>query len=154
LSVNETIYWFILGSTYVAFSENGRIMGSVTGVVTASVADKIWLIFQALGDVAFSYPYSILLLEIQDTLESPPPENQTMKKASMIAIFITTFFYLCCGCFGYAAFGNATPGNLLTGFGFYEPFWLIDLANVCIVIHLVGGYQVQLLSIKIDTFLQ
>jgi hypothetical protein len=154
LSVNETICWFIPDRTYVAFSENGRIMGSVTGVVTASVADKIWLIFQALGDVAFSYPYSILLLEIQDTLESPPPENQTMKKASMIAIFITTFFYLCCGCFGYAAFGNATPGNLLTGFGFYEPFWLIDLANVCIVIHLVGGYQVQLLSIKIDTFLQ
>jgi hypothetical protein len=65
-----------------------------------------------------------------------------MKKASMVAIFITTFFYLCCGCFGYAAFGDATPGNLLTGFGFYEPYWLIDIANVCIIIHLVGGYQV------------
>ncbi|GMI80191.1 hypothetical protein HRI_001688400 [Hibiscus trionum] len=25
-----------------------------------------------------------------------------MKKASMIAIIITTFFYLYCGCFGYA----------------------------------------------------
>ncbi|WJX37366.1 hypothetical protein P8452_25134 [Trifolium repens] len=136
-------YSFIgLGLGISTVIKNGRIMGSVTGVQTASVADKIWLIFQALGDVAFSYPYSILLLEIQDTLESPPPENQTMKKASMIAIFITTFFYLCCGCFGYAAFGNATPGNLLTGFGFFEPFWLIDLANVCIVIHLVGGYQI------------
>jgi Transmembrane amino acid transporter protein len=65
-----------------------------------------------------------------------------MKKASMVAVFITTFFYLCCGCFGYAAFGDETPGNLLTGFGFYEPYWLIDFANVCIVIHLVGGYQV------------
>ncbi|RWW07370.1 hypothetical protein GW17_00029252 [Ensete ventricosum] len=52
-----------------------------------------------------------------------------MKKASMISIFITTFFYLCCGCFGYAAFGDGTPGNLLTGFGFYEPYWLIDFAN-------------------------
>jgi hypothetical protein len=67
LSVNETIYWFILDSTYVAFSENGRIMGSVTGVVTASVADKIWLIFQAIGDISFSYPYSMLFLEIQVT---------------------------------------------------------------------------------------
>lgn len=65
-----------------------------------------------------------------------------MKKASMVAVFITTFFYLCCGCFGYAAFGDETPGNLLTGFGFYEPYWLIDFANICIVIHLVGGYQV------------
>lgn len=66
-----------------------------------------------------------------------------MKKASAAAVFITTFFYLCCGCFGYAAFGDATPGNLLTGFGFYEPFWLVDFANACIVLHLVGGYQVS-----------
>lgn len=82
---------------------------------------------------------------MKDTLKSPPPENKTMKKASIFAILITTFFYLCCGCFGYAAFGNDTPGNLLTGFGFYEPFWLIDFANACIVLHLVGGYQVYFL---------
>lgn len=72
-----------------------------------------------------------------------------MKKASMVAIFVTTFFYLCCGCFGYAAFGNETPGNLLTGFGFYEPYWLIDFANACIVLHLVGGYQVLPVYIEI-----
>lgn len=136
-------YSFIgLGLGIATVIKNGRIMGSITGVQKAKVADKIWLIFQAIGDISFSYPYSIILLEIQDTLESPPPENQTMKKASMVAIFITTFFYLCCGCFGYAAFGDATPGNLLTGFGFFEPYWLIDIANVCIIIHLVGGYQI------------
>ncbi|KAL4395838.1 hypothetical protein AHAS_Ahas01G0031900 [Arachis hypogaea] len=136
-------YSFIgLGLGIATVIKNGRIMGSITGVATNKVADKIWLVFQALGDIAFSYPYSLLLLEIQDTLKSSPPENQTMKKASMIAILITTFFYLCCGCFGYAAFGNSTPGNLLTGFGFYEPFWLVDIANVCIIVHLVGGYQI------------
>ncbi|KAL8136668.1 hypothetical protein V2J09_002669 [Rumex salicifolius] len=57
-------------------------------------------------------------------------------------MFITTVFYLFCGCFGYAAFGNDTPGNLLTGFGFYEPYWLVEYANACIAAHLVGGYQV------------
>ncbi|KAG0459425.1 hypothetical protein HPP92_022553 [Vanilla planifolia] len=65
-----------------------------------------------------------------------------MKRASMVSVVITTFFYLCCGCFGYAAFGNDTPGNLLTGFGFYEPYWLVDLANACIILHLLGAYQV------------
>ncbi|XP_009609944.1 putative amino acid permease 7 isoform X2 [Nicotiana tabacum] len=120
--------------------DNRRIKGSIVGVPAKSAAQKIWLVFQALGDIAFAYPYSIILLEIQDTLKSPPPENQTMKKASMSAIVITTFFYLCCSGFGYAAFGNDTPGNLLTGF--YEPFWLVDFANACIVLHLVGGYQV------------
>lgn len=84
----------------------------------------------------------LFLYWTKDTLKSPPSEDKTMKKASIIAISITTFFYLCCGCFGYAAFGNQTPGNLLTGFGFYEPYWLIDFANACIVLHLVGGYQV------------
>ncbi|KAI4307799.1 hypothetical protein L6164_030942 [Bauhinia variegata] len=136
-------YSFIgLGLGIAQVVENGTIKGSVAGVSAGTIADKFWLVFQALGDIAFSYPYSVILLEIQDTLESPPPENQTMKKASRIAIFITTFFYLCCGCFGYAAFGDATPGNLLTGFGFYEPYWLIDFANVCIILHLVGGYQI------------
>jgi len=79
---------------------------------------------------------------IKDTLRSPPPENETMKTATRASIVITAFFYLCCGCLGYAAFGDGTPGNLLTGFGFYEPYWLIDLANLCIVLHLLGGYQV------------
>jgi len=88
---------------------------------------------------------------MQDTLRSRPLENQTMKKASLVAILITTFFYLFCGCFGHAAFGNETPGNILTGFGFYEPYWLIDFANACVVVHLVRGYQ--LLSIVTNCYL-
>ncbi|MGD7217429.1 hypothetical protein, partial [Ralstonia pseudosolanacearum] len=55
---------------------------------------------------------------------------------------ITTLFYVACGSVGYAAFGNNAPGNFLTGFGVYEPFWLIDIGNACIVIHLLGAYQV------------
>ncbi|WZZ12342.1 hypothetical protein YC2023_105431 [Brassica napus] len=131
-----------LGLAFGQIIENRQIEGSVKGSPAENRGAKVWLVFQALGNIAFSYPFSIILLEIQDTLRSPPAEKQTMKKASAAAVFITTFFYLCCGCFGYAAFGDATPGNLLTGFGFYEPFWLVDFANACIVLHLVGGYQV------------
>ena len=65
-----------------------------------------------------------------------------MKRASFYGIGVTTIFYVSLGCVGYAAFGNAAPGNLLTGFGFYEPYWLIDFANACIILHLLGGYQV------------
>lgn len=78
----------------------------------------------------------------QDTLKSEPSENKVMKKASLIGVTTTTLFYVLCGCVGYAAFGNKAPGNFLTGFGFYEPFWLIDFANVCIAVHLIGAYQV------------
>ncbi|KAL9271862.1 Amino acid permease 4-like protein [Drosera capensis] len=123
-------------------TRNGVIKGTIGGVAAGSTTKKLTLVFPALGDIAFAYPYSIIVVEIQDTLKSPPPENQTMKTASSISILITTFFYMCCGCFGYAAFGDDTPGNLLTGFGFYEPYWLIDFADACTVLHLVGGYQV------------
>ncbi|CAL5054626.1 unnamed protein product [Urochloa decumbens] len=121
---------------------NGVIMGSIGGVPMVSTPQKVWRVSQAVGDILFAYPFSLVLLEIEDTLRSPPPENETMKKATRASIVITAFFYLCCGCLGYAAFGDGTPGNLLTGFGFYEPYWLIDLDNLCIVLHLLGGYQV------------
>ena len=46
-------------------AENGKILGSITGVPASSLANKIWLVFQALGDIAFAYPYSIIVIEIQ-----------------------------------------------------------------------------------------
>ncbi|CAI9116050.1 OLC1v1017098C1 [Oldenlandia corymbosa var. corymbosa] len=118
---------------------------TLTGVtvgVDVSGSEKVWRTFQAIGDIAFAYAYSTVLVEIQDTLRSHPPENKAMKRASGVGVSTTTLFYFLCGCLGYAAFGNNAPGNFLTGFGFYEPFWLIDVANVCIAIHLIGAYQV------------
>ncbi|KAG0448819.1 hypothetical protein HPP92_027640 [Vanilla planifolia] len=124
---------------------NGGIKGSLTGVSIGAVTEtqKIWRSLQAFGDIAFAYSYSMILIEIQDTIKSPPPsEARVMKKATLLSVVVTTIFYLLCGCMGYAAFGDAAPGNLLTGFGFYNPFWLLDIANAAIVIHLVGAYQV------------
>lgn len=66
-----------------------------------------------------------------------------MKRATFNGIGLTTVFYLLLGCVGYAAFGNDAPGNILTGFGFYEPFWLVDMANICVIVHLIGAYQVS-----------
>ncbi|PHT48527.1 Amino acid permease 2 [Capsicum baccatum] len=103
---------------------------------------KIWKSFQALGSIAFAYTYCLILIEIQDTLKSPPAEAKTTKKATLVSVAATTVFYMLCGCFGYAAFGDQSPGNLLTGFGFYNPYWLLDIANMAIVVHLVGAYQV------------
>lgn len=133
-----------LGLGIAQVAENGKVSGSLTGISIGTVTQtqKIWRSFQALGDIAFAYSYSIILIEIQDTVKSPPSEAKTMKKASSISVAVTTLFYMLCGCMGYAAFGDMSPGNLLTGFGFYNPYWLLDIANAAIVIHLVGAYQV------------
>lgn len=139
-----------LGLGIEKVAENGNFKGSLTGikigtpthagVVTST--QKLWRSLQALGAIAFAYSYSIILIEIQDTVRSPPAEHKTMKKATLLSITVTTVFYMLCGCMGYAAFGDLAPGNLLTGFGFYDPYWLLDIANATIVIHLVGAYQV------------
>jgi hypothetical protein len=40
------------------------LTGTVVGV-DVDVAQKIWLMFQALGNIAFAYSYTIILIEIQ-----------------------------------------------------------------------------------------
>lgn len=41
------------------------IKGGISGVPMSSKAQKVWRVSQALGDIAFAYPYSLILLEIQ-----------------------------------------------------------------------------------------
>ncbi|KAK9987779.1 hypothetical protein SO802_028018 [Lithocarpus litseifolius] len=131
--------------------ESGKFKGSLMGIsigtltkagTAVTATEKMWRSLQALGAIAFAYSFSIILIEIQDTVRSPPAEPKTMKKATLFSITVTTVFYLLCGCMGYASFGDLSPGNLLTGFGFYNPYWLLYIANVAIVVHLVGAYQV------------
>ncbi|KQJ83307.1 amino acid permease 3 [Brachypodium distachyon] len=130
---------------------NKGIQGNLTGIVVGMTAagtsvtamEKLWRSLQAFGNMAFAYGFSIVLLEIQDTLKAAAPsEAKVMKKATAVSVAATTVIYLLCGCVGYAAFGDGAPDNLLTGFGFYEPFWLLDVANAAVAVHLVGTYQV------------
>lgn len=84
----------------------------------------------------------VSFLWFQDTLKSHPAENKTMKRATLYSIALTTTFYVSLGCMGYLAFGNQAPGNVLTAF--HEPFWLVDLANIGVVIHLTAAFQVYM----------
>lgn len=47
--------------------ETGKIRGSLTGISIGTVTEtqKIWRSFQALGNIAFAYSYSLILIEIQ-----------------------------------------------------------------------------------------
>eukprot|EP00258_Populus_trichocarpa_P023623 XP_024439642.1 amino acid permease 2 [Populus trichocarpa] len=76
----------------------------------------------------------------EDPLKSPQAENKAMKRVTLYAIGGTALFYTSLGCMGYAAFGADVPGNYLTGF--YKPLWLVDIANLAVIIHLIVGYQV------------
>ncbi|XP_021819329.1 amino acid permease 8-like [Prunus avium] len=114
---------------------------TVAGVDLSS-SEKIWRMFVAAGDIAFACSYALVLFDIQDTLKSSQPENKVMKKAVSIGGLVMIIVFLMCGSLGYAAFGDKTPENLLAGFGDDMAFWLVDMANVFIVVHIVGAYQI------------
>ena len=116
------------------------------GRVGQSSSNRAWNMLVALGNIALANEFVEILFDIQDTLKSTPSENKTMKKANTIGLSTMTIIFLLCGASGYSAFGSETPGNLLVGSvgsGFNDPFWLVDLANVFIVVQSVGAYQVR-----------
>lgn len=52
-------------------AQTGKIQGSLTGGIISigNEIDKIWKSFQALKAIAFAHSYSLILIEIQDTLK-------------------------------------------------------------------------------------
>lgn len=63
-----------------------------------------------------------------------------MKRVSLYATSATAVFYFFVACTGYAAYGDQAPGNIIKGL--YNVVWLIEIANLSVIIHVVGGYQV------------
>ncbi|XP_072973023.1 probable amino acid permease 7 isoform X1 [Typha angustifolia] len=63
MSFSYSFIGFSLGIAKVI--ANGSIKGGIGGIPLASSVRKTWRVSQALGDIAFAYPYSIILLEIQ-----------------------------------------------------------------------------------------
>jgi hypothetical protein len=45
------------------------IKGGIGGIAVASPTQKVWRVAQALGDIAYAYPYTLALLEIQVSTE-------------------------------------------------------------------------------------
>lgn len=117
---------------------DGGVQGSL-GVV--SHTDRLWRTLQALGDIAFAYTYTHMLVEIQDSIPSSQA-HVAMRRANMLASAINTVFSLLCGAVSYAALGDAVPDNLLDGIRTYHAdSWLLDVANAAAVVHLAIAYQ-------------
>jgi hypothetical protein len=46
-------------------SANGVIKGGIGGIAMVSATQKVWRVSQAIGDIAFAYPFASVLLEIE-----------------------------------------------------------------------------------------
>ncbi|KAK9093974.1 hypothetical protein Scep_025443 [Stephania cephalantha] len=94
---------------------------------------------------AYGDSFYMLVFGAVQIFFSQIPDFHNMEWLSIVAATMS-FSYSSIGfALGLAqviAFGDETPGNLLGGIGLTQPYWLIDFANACIIVHLVGAYQV------------
>lgn len=103
--------------------------------------------FSALGDVAFAYAGHNVVLEIQATIPSTPekPSKGPMWKGVIVAYIVVALCYFPVALVGYYVFGNTVDDNILITLE--KPAWLVAAANLFVVVHVVGSYQVYAMPV-------
>lgn len=113
------------------------------GYKASTTAGKVFNFFSALGDVAFAYAGHNVVLEIQATIPSTSdkPSKGPMWKGVVVAYIVVAVCYFPVAIIGYWTFGNEVSDNILISLE--KPVWLIAMANLFVVIHVIGSYQVR-----------
>ncbi|XP_061992489.1 lysine histidine transporter 2-like [Rosa rugosa] len=111
--------------------------------------------FGGLGEVAFAYAGHNVVLEIQATIPSTPekPSKGPMWKGVVVAYIVVAICYFPVAIVGYYVFGNRVDDNILISLE--KPAWLIATANMFVVVHVIGSYQIYAMAVfdMIETFL-
>ncbi|KAJ3708176.1 hypothetical protein LUZ61_011881 [Rhynchospora tenuis] len=117
------------------------------GYKSSSAGGTILSFFNALGTVAFAYAGHNVVLEIQATIPSTPekPSKKPMWRGVIVAYIIVALCYFPVAIIGYWAFGNTVNDDILISLE--KPRWLIATANMMVVIHVIGGYQIYAMPV-------
>lgn len=129
--------------TWVACFARGPASNVSYAYKMTTASDSMFRVFSALGQVAFAYAGHGVILEIQATIPSTPtkPSRMPMWKGTVVAYFITALCYFPVAMAGYWTFGQEVDDNVLMALK--RPRWLIAAANLMVVIHVIGSYQVS-----------
>ncbi|CAL9104184.1 unnamed protein product [Musa textilis] len=117
------------------------------GYKSSSTAGGVFNFLSALGDVSFAYAGHNVALEIQATIPSSPekPSKKPMWKGVVVAYIAVALCYFPVAFLGYWAFGNDVADNILITLN--KPRWLIATANMMVVIHVIGSYQIYAMPV-------
>ncbi|XP_076957837.1 lysine histidine transporter 1-like [Bidens hawaiensis] len=117
------------------------------GYKPKSAVGTVFNFFSALGDVAFAYAGHNVVLEIQATIPSTPgkPSKGPMWKGVIVAYIVVALCYFPVALIGYWMYGNAVSDNILISLN--KPTWLIAMANIFVVIHVIGSYQIYAMPV-------
>lgn len=147
----EQGFWSIFSDYYLCFYSYGTIVWATVagygvqpdvqyGYGSNTTAATTFHFFNALGSVAFAYGGHNVVMEIQATI--PSPSKKLMWKGVVFGYVIVALCYIPSAIVGYRIFGNAVQNNILLSLE--RPVWLIAVANLFVVIHLIGGVQVNI----------
>ena len=114
---------------------------------------KGFAMLNALGQMAFAYAGHNVVLEIQATIPSTRdrPSKKPMWKGVILAYVIVAACYFPVALVGWTFHDDKVSDNVL--FYLTKPGPLIAIANIMVVIHVLGSYQVcgSLFSLEICT---
>lgn len=120
-----------------------------------TASNNVFGVFNALGQVAFAYAGHNVVLEIQATIPTSPekPSKIPMWKGVMVAYAVVAACYFPVAIAGYWAFGQTVEDNVLITLE--KPTWLIAMANLMVVVHVIGSYQIYAMPVfdMIETIL-
>ncbi|CAA3005477.1 lysine histidine transporter 1-like [Olea europaea subsp. europaea] len=117
------------------------------GYKATTTAGTVFNFFSALGDVAFAYAGHNVVLEIQSTIPSTPekPSKVPMWRGVIVAYVVVALCYFPVALIGYWMFGNKVDDNILITLE--KPIWLIAMANMFVVVHVIGSYQIYAMPV-------
>ncbi|KAH6781788.1 lysine histidine transporter 1 [Perilla frutescens var. frutescens] len=117
------------------------------GYKATTPSSTVFSFFNALGSLAFAYAGHNVVLEIQATMPSTPqrPSKKPMWKGVIVAYIIVAICYFPVAIIGYWTFGNEVDENILITLK--KPVWLIAMANMFVVVHLIGSYQIYAMPV-------
>ncbi|XP_019099209.1 PREDICTED: lysine histidine transporter-like 6 [Camelina sativa] len=105
-------------------------------------SDFTFRVFNALGQISFAFAGHAVALEIQATMPSTPerPSKVPMWQGVVGAYLVNAICYFPVALICYWAFGQDVDDNVLMNL--QRPAWLIATANLMVVVHVIGSYQV------------
>ncbi|KAJ3678134.1 hypothetical protein LUZ60_001937 [Juncus effusus] len=117
------------------------------GYKSSSTPGTVLSFLNALGAVAFAYAGHNVVLEIQATIPSTPekPSKKPMWRGVVVAYIVVALCYFPVAFIGYWAFGNTVTDDILVNLE--KPRWLIAMANMMVVIHVIGSYQIYAMPV-------
>lgn len=149
-AVMSLTYSTIAWTASIGHGNDGHVDYELRGKNTG---ENVFNFFNALGDIAFAYAGHNVVLEIQATLPSTPetPSKVPMWRGVIFAYIVVAICYFPVAFFGYYTFGNTVEDNIMVSLE--KPRWLIAAANMFVLIHVIGSYQVILYSKTSNTLL-